>query len=206
MRRSRATRTLAFLASVAMLAGAATACESGGEVADVTPVGSDDGAEGTMDDVAATSEASEDAPVEISEAEYTKDDIGTGWVTYDGVRDGGYRGDCDIDRQNGSEDVGDLATPGLTVLVGVSNESAEAPSRLGNYKIIIDPTAFNTTDEDGAANGEQPTRGSISSIAYGSEFSPKSQSSVIALVIFTGETEDGVPVVAELVCGIQNKF
>ncbi len=202
MRLSRPTKTLALVASLTMLAGAAAGCGSSDDSADSAPVESDEGGAETTD---GDGEAP-DTAAEQSGVEYSSDDLGTGAVTYDGTRDAGYQGSCEISRENGKQDVGDIAAPGLKAIVAIDNSAVEGATRQGNFTILLDTTAFSTTTEEDARNGTPPINGSITDIAYGSGLTPYGKTQAIALVTFTGETEDGVPVVAEVVCEIQNKF
>jgi len=54
--------------------------------------------------------------------------------------------------------------------------------------------------------GADRLRGTVSQLAYDSALSPKGTSQAVARVAFKGKTSDGVPVVARVVCEIQNKF
>ena len=198
MKRVRPFKTTLITACVAM-ALATAGCSPSDDPAEPVP---SDGAT-TSDDAPESSEpADEDAAPAASGDEYTAEDIGTGTLTVNGVLEEGFVGGCEVSRDLGREDVGDISsnTAELEFVVGVDNfEAAGAAAR--NFNVAFDDL-FNTTTE---AVGLR-VNGTITSYAWGSELTPYGDSQEIGVVVFTGTTDDGDSVVAELVCEIQNTF
>ena len=129
----------------------------------------------------------------------TAADIGRGSVWYDGVQTDDFRGDCELSRLNGREEMGDLANlEGVRLSVGIDNVKS-SPAMEMNF------VAYSNL-EFTMVRGAERLRGTISGLAYESALSPKGTSQAIAKVAFTGETSDEVPVVARVWCEIQNKF
>ena len=122
------------------------------------------------------------------------DDVGTGVLRIDGVDFADMRGDCEISRSFGSEDVGDVSAPGKSVIVGVDNVEAAGDDAV-NF-IMINETSFRVRNTD---------QGTIDTI---DEIGVRTSNGSIdyATVVFAGTLEDGQSVVAELVCELQNQF
>lgn len=164
----------------------------------VLACGAGDASEGaTPADGAAT-----EAPTPVATATtdgYTAADIGQGTVSLDGVVHDAFLGSCELSRMNGREDVGDLANlEGIKFVVAIDNvKSGGSPE----VNFVGYPSLQFTV-----ANGPDRLRGMLSTVAYESELTPKGTSQAVAMVAFTGATDEGVKVVARVVCEIQNKF
>ncbi len=122
---------------------------------------------------------------------------GTGVVRVDGVEYPDFVGDCSISRGLDPETyepvpVGDLSEPGLIVVVGIDNV-ASAPAVEANFIMTSGQGAFRMSGIGGP--------GEIDTIAY---IDPPATvgSYELARVAFSGTTDDGVPVVAEVICEI----
>ncbi len=199
MERRRVQHT--SLALVASFVIVLTACGSGG---------SDPGESGMSESAPPVSEATatpdtengdegtaggEDGGSAGDDGTYTAEDSGSGLVRLDGVEYPNFVGDCFVHRGLGDDllpvEVGDLATPGLTVVVGVDNVASE-PDQEANF-VMLNGESFRMAGLGG--------NGTIDSIEY---VGPRASfgSVELALVAFSGTTDDGLPVVAELVCEI----
>jgi hypothetical protein len=170
---------------LASLCGVLLACspgeDSGGEMAEATTPAPAAAAEVTSDGLTAADE-------------------GKGTVTIDGVQHDDFRGSCELSRNYGKEDMGDLATmEGLKMMVAIDNV-ASTPAVEMNF------VAYTNLDFTMVVQGQGRQRGTISQLAYESDLAPTGTSQAIAKVAFTGQTEAGVPVVARVVCEIQNQF
>ncbi len=116
--------------------------------------------------------------------------VGTGTLTIDGVENPGFAGECEISRANGAEPVGDVSTGELDTLVIMDNV-ASGPAQEMNFS-ITSGTILSIRETDAA-----PTNGTVDSVAYVDE--PSGNAAVVA---FTGTTEDGRAVVAEVGCSL----
>jgi hypothetical protein len=116
--------------------------------------------------------------------------VGSGTLTIDGVENPGFEGECEISRANGAEPVGDVSTGELDTNVGMDNVASN-PAQEMNFSITFG-TLFSIRETDAA-----PTNGTVDSIAYVGE--PSGDAAVIA---FTGTTEDGRAIVAEVGCSL----
>ncbi len=134
---------------------------------------------------------------------YAEADIGSGEVTYGDGQTDKVLGSCEISRRFVQEDVGDISTRGLVVSAAVDN-TATKPEEQVSYTALNDSSFTLTRLRTGQAVNR--IRGTLSRIAYESALTPRGTSQAIALVSFTGQGSDGVPVVAQIVCEIQNKF
>ncbi len=179
-----------------------TACGSTDSASDasgapeVAPSASDAGAAPDDAAEATTPAATEVAPPADGGDGYTTEDSGTGLVRVDGVEYPGFAGDCFVHRGLDPESyapvpVGDLATPGLTVVVGIDNV-ASAPAVDANF-IMTSETAFSMVGIGGP--------GTIDSISYVGPQTPFGAVD-LALVAFSGTTDDGAQIVAEVVCEV----
>lgn len=164
------------------------------------PDAGDPGATATapVSDSASASGPEEASPAPEGEdsGDFAAEDNGTGKVTVGGIEYPNFAGDCFIHRGLDPEtylpvEVGDLSMEDLTVIVGVDNVASE-PETEANF-IIATATAFRM--------GGLGITGTVDSIDY---VGPRAMvgSLDLALVEFSGTSEDGVPVVAELVCEI----
>ena len=162
--------------------------------------GSSDSAEGdasTPDptDAAAPQDTDADTPTQ-DDGGQPIGESGSGVVSVDGVEYPGFAGSCSVHRGLDPETykpvpVGDLAEPGLLVVVGIDNV-ASSPAVEANF-IMVGATDFRMAGLDGS--------GSIDSIAYvGPE--PSGISTELATVAFSGTTDEGAAVVAEVVCEV----
>ncbi len=130
---------------------------------------------------------------------YVAADKGQGSVSWDGVQHDNFRGDCQLSRMNGREEVGDLGNlDGVKLTVGIDNDDANTMPEMSFV-------AFSSLDFAVTRDGQR-TRGTLRTIASESALTPKGASQAMAKVAFTGQTDEGVPVVARVVCEIQNKF
>ncbi len=178
MHRYRRSTAAAVLTTLAM---ALSACGSSESDAD----------DAAVSDTSSTSSESDDQG--SSEAALV---AGTGTLTVDGVEYPGFAGDCSISRGLDPETyepipVGDLSTPGLNVVVGVDNV-ASAPDVEANF-IVTSGMTFRMEGLGGP--------GTIDSIAY-VDPATSSDSVDIARVAFSGTTDEGTSVVADIVCEI----
>ncbi|WP_430869168.1 hypothetical protein [Demequina aurantiaca] len=170
----------------------------------------------TQDAVAAGTDATEesDAATEGSVEEsspdapdagaYTSDDVGNGTLHVDGVEFPDFTGDCEISRQNGKEDVGDLNEGDIVTIIAIDNVKAHEDSSM-NY-VALNEESFRFSDPMGAAGVGGPTaRGEITSLT---ELGPRTAdgSRDIVEVRFAGALEDGTTVDADVVCELQNAF
>ena len=116
--------------------------------------------------------------------------VGSGTLTIDGVENPGFEGECEISRANGAEPVGDVSAGELDTLVVMDNV-ASGPAQEMNFS-ITSGTILSIRETDAA-----PTNGTVDSVAYVSE--PSGNAAVVA---FSGTTEDGRAVVAEVGCSL----
>jgi hypothetical protein len=165
--------------------------------------GSSDSAEAQASAPGEASAASEPAPPSPDaqapagdDGGLSDSDNGTGTVTLDGVVYPDFVGECLISRGLDPETyepvpVGDLSDPGLILVVAVDNVASN-PEVEANFVTTTEKT-FRMTGIGGP--------GEMDSIAY---VGPRTTvgSLDLAQVAFSGTTEDGVPVVAEVVCEI----
>lgn len=168
----------------------------------LTACGSDEPA----DSVDAAVDAAVDAPAPVASAavgEASAEALGSGSVSYDGVRYDNFTGNCEISRGNGREDVGDVSTRGLVVSAAVDNTKSSPELEMSFTALNDSSFTVNTHRADGPA---KRSRGVLSGMQYKSARTPRNSSQDIASVEFAGQTNDGVPVVALLVCEIQNAF
>ena len=125
---------------------------------------------------------------------------GTGSVSYDGVQYDDFRGNCELSRNSGREDMGDVAdTVGLRPSVAIDNV-ASTPAVEMNFVIISSALRFTMV------RGAERVSGTVSQLGYDGPLTPKGTSQAVAPVVFTGQTTEGVPVVARIICEIQNRF
>ena len=111
-----------------------------------------------------------------------------------GVENGGFVGDCEIARNSGGDDVGDLSSSdGLSVIVAVDNVESQPTEELNfvmlndeNFRVVNVPGTVESITESGS-------RTSSGSRDY-------------VTIVFAGTLEDGRAVEAELLCELQNKF
>lgn len=152
----------------------------------------------TPDSVSPTSVASttsEPSPAQ-GDGGFTAEDIGSGVVWVDGVEYPDFVGECAVHRGLNPETyeanpVGDISEPDLSVLVAIDNVDSN-PALEANFVITVEPN-FRMAGFDVA--------GIIDSIAYVDPPTPFG-SIELARVAFTGTTDTGTPVVAEVVCEI----
>ena len=92
-------------------------------------------------------------------------------------------------RANGAEPVGDVSTGELDTVVVMDNVASN-PAQGMNFSIF---SGLFSIRETAAA----PTSGTVDAIAYVGE-----PSGSAAVIVFSGTTEDGRPVVAEVGCSL----
>ncbi len=131
---------------------------------------------------------------------FSAGDPGNGTLWVDGVQADNFRGSCDISRRNGAEDLGELSNPeGLKMLAGIDNVDASSGDDM-SFKVTSDSVLK-------FRRGLTPEqRGTITRVALESEPTPKGESTMLALVSFTGATLSGTSVKAHIVCELQNKY
>ncbi len=201
MQRRKRPFALVLIVSLAIVL---SACGSSGSDTDdsgmpeVTPTSEPSSDQDAADDAgdASVSPATEAAAPAQDDDGLTAEDNGSGLVRVDGIEYPDFLGECVVHRGLDPETylpvpVGDLSEPELSVVVGIDNV-ASAPAVEANFIMLIE-TNFRMAGLDIA--------GTIDSIAYIDP--PATFGSVdLALVSFTGTTDDGIPVVAEVVCEI----
>ncbi len=121
---------------------------------------------------------------------------GSGTVSVDGVEHSDFVGECLISRgldpvTYEALEVGDLSTEGLNVVVGIDNV-ASGPEVEANY-VMVGATTFRMAGIGGP--------GTIDSIDYVGP-PPSTSATELVLVAFSGTTDDGLSVVAEVVCEV----
>ena len=151
--------------------------------------------EAASTDIESSSDPEAD-PDESNGDGYAASDEGSGSVTVDGVENGGFLGECEISRGNGKEDVGDLSTEGIEIILAIDNVESN-PTEEMNFVVTGSTNTFRAV---GVGNG------SLESIEYVGAPSGLGDTTEIGLVAFSGTTDDGVDVSAEVVCVIQNAF
>ncbi len=115
--------------------------------------------------------------------------VGSGTVTIDGVENTGFEGECEISRANGAEPVGDVSAGELDLVVAVDNV-ASGPAQEMNFVLTGSSGIFSVSTPDRSS-------GTIDGIAYVGEPSESA-----AVVEFSGTTDDGRAVVAQLGCSL----
>ena len=182
-------RSLVLFALAAVLfglsgCGSSSSDDSAADGTDATEVGS-----------GASTEDAGDASDTESNGDDTgaSGDVGSGVVTVDGVEYADFAGSCSISRGLDPVtyepiEVGDLSEPGLNVVLGIDNV-ASSPEVEANFIIVSLPN-FRMAGIGGA--------GTIDSVAYVGSGTPGD----VAEVAFTGTTDTGESVVAEVVCEI----
>lgn len=195
--RFRAQRTL-IVATVFTLTTALAGCSSS---ADQTPT-----SVASTDDAAASAPSADDAdPAQEPESgTYGPDDVGTATLYVNGVEFPDFEGDCEISRQNGKEDVGDLNDGDIVTIIGIDNVKAHEDSAI-NY-VALNEERFTLRDPLGAAGvGGPSAKGEITTLT---ELGPRTAegSRDIVEVRFAGLLDDGTTVDADVVCELQNAF
>lgn len=129
----------------------------------------------------------------------SEDEVGNGVVEVDGEVFEGFVGDCEISRGFGTEDVGDLSDPGLSVIIGIDNVDSE-PEQLINF-VVLNEDAFRMSTQGSGSN----VPGVLESV---NEVGPRTASGSrdIVTVEFSGPRDDGAAVTAQIVCELQNEF
>lgn len=157
------------------------------------------------EDAAESSEAADnDAGATDDSGSYTSDDVGNATLFVDGVEYPDFTGDCEISRQNGKEDVGDLNEGDIVLIIGIDNVAAHEDSAM-NY-VALDEDGFTFRDLAGAAGvAEASADGTIDTLT---ELGPRSAdgSRDIVLVRLAGVLDDGTALDADVVCELQNAF
>ena len=179
-------RTAAALLATAAPLGA---CSSSDDDSDVATA---DGASttvdaGTVDEAVTVDDASAD------DGESTSAEVGTGVLRIDGTEYDGFVGDCEISREAGAEDVGDLSNSGLEVIVAIDNVESQPAEEL-NF-VMIDETSFRVLNAPGTIESISETGARTTS-----------GSSDVVTAVFAGPLDDGRAVEAEVVCSLQNAF
>ncbi len=155
---------------------------------------------GPAEDTASDANGGEVHTPSTAAQSYSAGDQGNGTLWVDGVQFANFRGSCDIARQNGAEDLGELSNPaGLKMLAGIDNVDAASGDDM-SFKVTSDSIMK-------FRRGLTPERrGTITRVALESEPARKSESTMLALVSFTGATLSGTSVEAHIVCELQNKY
>lgn len=145
----------------------------------------------------------EGTPEESAAGDLSTDDVGNATLRIDGVEFPDFTGDCDISRQSGKEDVGDLTMPGLFMIIALDN--VKAHEEMSMNLISVADTGFRFGDLVEAAGVGSPAKGEL---APQSELGPRTAdgSRDIVEVRFAGAFEDGTPIEADIVCELQNAF
>lgn len=183
------------LALAATLAACALAAEDEPTNPDAEPA---EIAEDTTDDGA------EEAP---DAGGYTSDDLGNATIRVNGTEFPGFTGDCEITRNFGTEDVGDLNEGDITMIIGIDNVEAQeeqGTEDFMNYRAISEES-FRFSDLAGTSGVDTPATGEITSLT---ELSPRSAdgSRDIVQIRVAGVVEDGTPLEVDIVCELQNQF
>lgn len=160
----------------------------------ITACGSSDDSE-AGDGAETSTDASEAAAGEPEDAGDDGDGgaaiaVGTGTLTIDGVENPGFEGECEVSRANGAEPVGDVSTGELDTVVVLDNVASN-PAQEMNFSIFFG-TTFSILETD-----PPPTNATLDSVAYVGESSGDT-----AVIKFSGTTDDGRPVVAEVGCSL----
>lgn len=187
-------RTLLTHASAVLFAGviALSGCSSSDDGASSSDPTTTDAVSGDGDS-SASSVPDSDAP---SGDGYSADDEGSGSVTVDGVKNDGFLGECEISREYGKEDVGELSTEGIEIILAIDNVESNPPEEM-NYVVTGTTATFRA-----AGIGD----GMLESIAYVGDKNALGDTTEIGLVAFSGNTDEGTAVTAEVVCVIQNSY
>ena len=153
----------------------------------------------STDDPSTTEVSSDDPAPDSNESAaggYSAEEAGTGTLTVDGTRIDGFTGECEISRDNGREDVGELSLDGIEIVLAIDNVDS-SPAEEMNYIVVGSTYTFRS-----AGNGD----GNLSGIGYAGVRNSLSETRDIGLVNFTGTTAEGLEVSAEVVCITQNMF
>ncbi len=157
---------------------------------------SDDDSSSSDDPTTTEASSSDPAPDSNDSNGYSAEDSGSGTLTVDGTPIEGFEGECEISRDNGKEDVGDLSLEGIEIILAIDNVES-SPAEEMNYIVVGSTYTFRS-----GGNGD----GELSSIGYVGGRNSLSDTRDIGLVNFTGTTAEGVEVSAEVVCITQNMF
>lgn len=137
-------------------------------------------------------------------AGHSSDDVGNASLTVNGVEFLDFVGDCEITRETGKKDVGDLNEGDITTIIAIDNVAAHEESSM-SY-VAISEESFTFRDPVGAAGvGGPRAKGEITTMT---ELGPRTAdgSRDIVEVRFAGVLEDGTTVDADIVCELQNAF
>lgn len=134
---------------------------------------------------------------------YTSDDVGNGTLRVNGVEFPDFTGDCEISRENGKQDVGDLNVGDIVAIIGIDNVTAHEDMAM-NYT-ALNEERFTFRDSVGAAGVGDSAKGDITTLT---ELGPRTAdgSRDIVEVRFAGVLDDGTTVDADVVCELQNTF
>ncbi|MEV8254248.1 hypothetical protein AB0O95_09815 [Rhodoglobus sp. NPDC076762] len=145
----------------------------------------------------------EETPAEPAAGGLSSDDVGNATLRINGVEFPDFTGDCDISRQAGSEDVGDLTMPGLFMILALDN--VKAHEEMSMNLVSVADGGFRFGDLTGAAGVGSPAKGQLTPQ---SELGARTVdgSRDIVEVRWAGEFEDGTPIEADVVCELQNKL
>ncbi len=189
---TRSRRVHRTAIAVLMVTSITAACSSSDDDADDDAPTDDAVAEAGAD---SEDGAGEDAGGDDGSGPST-DAAGSGILRIDGVTFDGMEGDCDISRDFGGSDVGDLATRGLEVIVAVDNVDAEdPPSEDDQNFVMINEESFRVLNQPGT----------IDSITESGARTADGSRDLVR-VVFAGTLDDGRAVEAELDCILQNEF
>ncbi|WP_152650270.1 hypothetical protein [Demequina aestuarii] len=203
----RRVRTVLVALVVLSMGATLAACSAAADVepthADALPVDST----GDSPDPQPVESAGVEATDEVPDAGgYTSDDVGDATLRVNGVEFPDFTGDCEISREAGSKDVGDLTEGDIQVIVGIDNVVAQEgqDEAFMNYT-AINEESFRFGDLAGVSGVDTPARGEITTIK---ELGPRTAegSRDIVEVRFSGVVEDGTTLEADVVCELQNAF
>ncbi|WP_152649872.1 hypothetical protein [Demequina oxidasica] len=132
------------------------------------------------------------------------DDVGNATLYVDGVEFNDFTGDCEISREHGKKDVGDLNEGDISAIIAIDNVKAHEDMAM-NY-VAINEERFRFGDPlEAAGVGGPRNKGEILTMT---EKGPRGAdgSRDIVEVRFAGVLEDGTEINADVICELQNAF
>ncbi len=131
------------------------------------------------------------------------DDVGNATLYVNGAEFTDFTGDCEISREHGKKDVGNLNEGDISAIIAIDNVKAHEDIAM-NY-VAINEESFRFRDLVGAAGVDTPAKGEIVTMT---EQGPRGTdgSRDIVEVRFAGVLEDGSEVNADVICELQNAF
>ncbi len=135
---------------------------------------------------------------------FTSDDVGNATLRVDGVEFPDFTGDCEISRENGKFDVGDLNDGDIVTIIGIDNVKAHEDEAM-NY-VALNEESFTFRDLTGAAGVSGPSaKGVITSLPELGPRTPDGSRDIVE-VRFAGMLDAGTTLDANVVCELQNAF